>query len=69
MLVRLVSGTGGAIVSKFSGCLTDGFTRAKNWGEGRGQRPENWHFSFLAGPAGHAPREADWALRWALDRL
>jgi len=24
--------------------------------------PENWHFSFPAGPASHAPLQADWAL-------
>jgi len=29
---------------------------------GYGYGPENWHFSFLAGPAGNATLHADWAL-------
>jgi len=27
-----------------------------------GYVPANWHFSFLAGPADHAPLHGDWAL-------
>jgi len=60
------SETGGAIVSKFSGCTKDGFTH-KNLGEGVIGKSQK--LAFFMRPAGYAPWQADWALRWALDRI
>jgi len=58
------SGMGKSIVYKFSGCLMDGFMCGNFvcvWGKYLWRRswPENWHFSFLAGPTMCHSRQID----------
>jgi len=61
LIAREREGDGLQFFEIYPGCLRDGF-RLKRLGGNRWLKARKLEYLFLAGPPGHAPLHADWAL-------